>query len=126
MFQDNVILAVPVGFPQGLAIASSNATSITISWDRVECLQRNSEITGYRVTYQSTPTSRQTRQLAEDVELANVTVDGTNTADRRFTAMRLLPRISYTLNVMAVNSESQIGPAATMSAITDVPEGLFH
>ena len=48
---------------------------------------------------------------------------GTGLADRVFTATGLLPRTSYTFNVMAVNSEGEVGPPATISDITATPEG---
>ena len=80
----------------------------------MDCLQRNSEITGYRVTYRRTGI---TEPLLEE------TLVGTEIADRVFIATGLLPRTSYTFNVMAVNNDSEVGPPATISNITATPEG---
>lgn len=41
----------PGGVPQNVTVDSSNGTNIEISWNRVECLKRNSEIAGYNVTF---------------------------------------------------------------------------
>ena len=64
--------------------------------------------------------ARVTRQLLE-INVQNVT--GTDRADRVFTATGLLPRTNYTFNVMAVNSEGEVGPPATVEAITATPTG---
>ena len=46
---------------------------------------------------------------------------GTDLADRVFTATGLIPRTTYTFNVMAVNSEGEVGPSATILANTEAP-----
>ncbi len=81
----------------------------------MECVRRNGDITGYRVAY-----GRTGSQL-EDMESGDVT--GTETENRRFTALALLPRTSYTFNVMAVNSVGQTGPPSTIIRLTSTPEG---
>ena len=107
-------ITAPDGIPQQLRTNPPTVSSITISWDRVNCLQRNSEITGYRVIY---------RRTGVTDPLLEASLVGTETADRVFTATGLLPRTNYTFNVMAVNSNSEVGPPATISAITATPEG---
>ena len=43
--------AVPSGAPQNLAIINSNSTSVTITWDSVECIHRNGLITHYNISH---------------------------------------------------------------------------
>ena len=45
----------PSGPPQSLTVTSTTVTlfSITIQWGEVECLEQNSEITGYSVRYET-------------------------------------------------------------------------
>ena len=89
-----------------------NSTSITISWDRVACLERNSEITGYILTYSTaTATSGQTFENA-------VNISGTGPENRVFTVSELLPQTDYIFTVRAVNSDGLMGPPATLSART--------
>ena len=111
-------IAAPDGIPQALNVASSTSTSITISWDRVVCLQRNSGITGYLVSYgRMSPTGL---PMAEE----SVGIEGVGAGSRVFTVVGLFPRTSYSLSVMAVNTEGQVGPSATIQHTTISPEGI--
>ena len=117
-----IVIVEPSGIPQALVMESSTASSIAISWGRVECLQRNSEITGYVVTLgRSTGDNRMTRQVLEDEMTVNIA--GTDIESRRFNATGLQPRSNYTFSVMAVNREGQQGPLAYVLASTGVPTG---
>ena len=104
----------------GIAVDFFTASSIAISWGRVECLQRNSEITGYRVEYGRTESNRPARQL---MEMGVEDISGTEAANRRFMVTGLLPRRSYMFSVMAVNSEGQMGPPAEIIQTTATPGG---
>ena len=85
---------------------------MTIQWSRVECLKRNSEITGYRVGYQS-PTS-----TAKEVNIS-----GVMESERMFIITGLNPHTSYMIKVMAVNRENLLGPPANINVTTTIPKG---
>ena len=96
--------------------------NIQISWSPVPCLQTNSEITGYTVTYGRTlentaPAKRQAtlEQLVEEIE-------GTGPESRQFTAGGLLPRTSYTFSVRALNGDGEESSAAVFETSTGIPE----
>jgi hypothetical protein len=114
------MIIVPGDAPQQLRVDGDTASGITISWGRVDCVQRNSEITGYGITFGRTGGSIVVRQLLEENMVA---VNGTGPGDRTFTATGLLPRTSYTFNVMAVNGQGEVGPAASIMETTETPEG---
>lgn len=52
-------------------------------------------------------------------------IEGVDAESRVFTFAGLLPRTSYTLSVMAVNAEGQVGPPATIEHTTVSPEGKY-
>ena len=93
-------------------ISSVTSSSITVQWNRVRCIDRNSEITGYTVRHGQTGSTT-----------VNESVSGTSNSDRMFTASGLLPRTNYTFEVAAVSSEGT-GPFSTGATNeTAVPEG---
>ena len=88
----------PSGPPQSLTVTSTTLFSITIQWGEVECLEQNSEITGYSVRYETVR-----------YYYYGVTANVTGASNRMFTAPGLIPRITYTFEVAAV-SDSGTGP----------------
>jgi len=68
-------------------------------WDRFECLQRNSNITGYRVSYV---------RRGNDSDSETETVMGTT--DRTYTVMGLMTSTEYFVMVAAMNSDGVTGP----------------
>ena len=84
--------------------SSSNLTSITIQWDAVECIDQNSDITGYMVMF--------------DGRMMNVTSEA-----RQFTASGLFPNTMYTFQVAAV-SMSDTGPYSNITASTTLPQSI--
>ena len=106
----------PSEAPRSINSVSVNLTNITITWERVDCLQRNGQINLYRVTYY--PTSAGSSSSTPE------TVIGTEDSDRVFTAVGLPPQTSYTFEVEAINGVLfQRGPAATIIVITSTPQG---
>ena len=85
----------PSGPPLSVLMSSATTTSITIRWDRVNCFDRNSEITGYTVQYGPTAS----------IETFVASVSGTSDSDRVFTATGLTRGVSYSFQVAAVGSE---------------------
>ena len=47
----HIFSTVPTGTPQSLVNTSATVSNITIQWDRLDCLDRNGNITLYRVRY---------------------------------------------------------------------------
>ncbi len=77
------VYAVPTGAPFNV-VPTTTSRSIRVTWDAVECIERNGVITGYVVEFQR--------------------VDGTATTDgqvmgRIFTASGLRPFTNYTFRV---------------------------
>ncbi len=97
--------AAPNAPVQNLRVNTSRSSpiSITIQWDRVACISRNSEITGYTVTYTPPPTL--------------TTVSGTDT--REF-SVSVFPRTQYSFFV-APNSGSGAGPNSQVITLTTDP-----
>ena len=85
--------------------SSANLTSITIQWGVVECIDQNSDITGYRIM----------------VDGRTMTRDSSDT--QQFIATGLFPNTMYTLQVAAV-SENGIGPYSDITASTTQPKGI--
>ena len=63
----------------------------------MDCIDRNSEISGYTVRYG-----------AVGGTAVNASVSGTN--HRTYTAVRLSPSTNYSIEVAAVNSDGGVGP----------------
>ena len=77
-----------------------------VTWDTIECIERNGIITGYTVVFQ---------------EQGGANVPG-NTVDRIFSAGGLTPGTSYTFQVAGVN-DAGTGVFSTTIISTD-EEGL--
>ena len=65
----------------------------TVMWDRLSCVDRNGEITGYRIQYGITTLS------------TTVNIIGKSASDRTFTASGLVPLTTYMFRIAAVNSD---------------------
>ena len=71
--------------------SATTATSTTISWTQISCIDRNGDITGYRILY-------------GPVNTARVTLDHQSTSTSHgFTG--LSPFTAYAFSVSAVNSQ---------------------
>ena len=83
----------PSGTPESISFSNVNLTSITVQWTELPCSDRNGEITGYTVEYNSMVFTASNRRLV---------VGG------------LLPRTSYTFSVRAQGaSDSQSATSST-------------
>ena len=81
----------PTGAPDGVSEVSVTANSITVQWGEVPCMDRNGEITGYRV----------------NATLSGMVVATENVNDgsaREGTVSGLTPSTDYLVLVTAVNS----------------------
>ena len=103
------------GPPQSVMMSSVTSSSITVQWGRVNCIDRNSEITDYTVRYGQTGSTTTVME----------SVSGTSDSDRMFTASGLIPRTNYTFEVAAAGSEGT-GPFSTGTTVeTLAPEGVY-
>ena len=94
----------PTGSPDGVSDASVTANSITVQWGEVPCIDRNGEITGYRV----------------NATLSGMVVATENVNDgsaREGTVSGLNPTTDYFVLVVAVNSVGS-GPFSDGISIT--------
>ena len=92
-----LMLIVPTGAPHNVT-SSTTSRSVTVSWDDIECLERNGEITGYTVVFQQ---------------------QGRNVTERNFTASGLTPHTNYTFRVAGVNSNGTGPFSANLIILTD-------
>ena len=99
----------PSGGPQMVRAMAINSTHITITWEAVNCAERNSNISGYVVRY--TPPS--------SGGIDSVTVVGTGDAGGRVTIGGLNPSTQYSIRVAAVNSEGALGVFSAISVTSE-------
>ena len=99
----------PSGQVKNLVVSFSNSTFITIQWDRVDCIERNSVITGYVVNYGIGSLS------------VVVIVSGTNM--REYTFSNLIPRTQYTFQVVPISNNGN-GPSQAILVTTDSSTGV--
>ena len=108
----------PSSPPPNLHVTSISHTSITITWDTVPCVDRNAGITQYSVIYGPTGTDYSRYFSMRDIN------------NRIFTAMTLIPRTNYTIQVGADRVDFGaplilIGPRATVNGITETSPGTY-
>ncbi|KAL5486684.1 hypothetical protein EMCRGX_G019195 [Ephydatia muelleri] len=82
--------AVPSAPPSGLVQISKTSTGVTVAWEPVPCTSRNSDISKYRVRYNST--------VQQD------------SFAMTFSATGLDPYTDYSFQVAAVNTDGLVGP----------------
>jgi len=87
----------PNGAPQTVTASVTGPTIVFISWERVNCIDRNSVITSFTVYYGPVGGTA-----------VNVSISGTN--HRTYTAVGLTPSTNYSIEVAAVNSDGGVGP----------------
>ena len=85
----------------------TTSTNITIAWDAVSCIERNSIVTGYVVHY--TPPSTNGTD--------SVMVAGTGYAGGMVTIDGLAHSTQYSIQVAAVNSDGDIGVLSTVLSV---------
>ena len=82
-------------------ITATNLMSITITWDEVQCIDRNSDITEYMIKF-------------------NGRIATSNTS--QFIASRLFPSTTYTFQI-AAKSINGTGPFNNITDSTSQPQG---
>ena len=85
---------------------NSCTTTISIRWDRVNCILRNSNITGYIVRY---------GRHGSESDTEDLTVTGTS--GRQYTIIGLNASTVYFVMVAAMNSNGYTGPFSNQTFI---------
>ncbi len=93
---------VPISAPQNLQSIATSETSITVQWDAVPCIDRNSEIAGYMLRYG---------------EASSEAIPRSGGEGGMYTITGLSPLTTYYIEVAAV-SDSGIGPFAGITVQT--------
>ena len=87
----------PNAAPQAVTASVTGPTTVFVSWERVNCIDRNSAITSFTVYYGPVGGTA-----------VNASVSGTN--HLAYTAVDLPPFTNYSIEVAAVNSDGGVGP----------------
>ena len=82
------------------------ATSVVLSWDELDCLERNGDITGYMIRY-----------VGNSQTITNSSSDTSTT----YTIQGLDPFTEYLLAVAAMNS-NDVGPFSGQPLTVTTPE----
>ena len=93
--------AAPTGVPRDVVVVSRTSRSFMVTWDIIECIERNGIILRYRVN-------------------SNATIG--STSGRNFLAEGLSPYKQYSFQVAGVTDDST-GPFTDMITITTDEEG---
>ena len=101
------LLVAPSGGPQSLRGVETTSMDVTIVWDAVNCIERNSIITGYVIQF--TPPSSSGNN--------SVMVAGTGDAGGMVTIDGLTPSTQYSIQVAAVNSDGHVGVFSTILSV---------
>ena len=107
--------AAPSGRPQTLAPTLVFPTNITLQWERVSCIHRNSEISHYILRYSLVVDG-------SDMDRRCASVQGVGDEDRMHTITRLHPHSMYNVTVAAVNVNGEKGPVSKITITTNAPE----
>ena len=94
----------PTGAPQGLSVQNVMATSVVLTWNELDCLLQNGDITGYMIRY-----VRDSQPIAD------------SSSTRTYTVQELIPFTEYSFSVAAVNSVGT-GPFSEQSMTISTPE----
>ena len=87
----------PNAAPQAITASATGPTIVFVTWERVNCIDRNSVIKSFTVYY---------GPVGETA--VNASVSGTN--HLAYTLVGLTPSTNYSIEVAAVNSDGGVGP----------------
>ena len=91
--------------------ATATMTTLILTWERVECPQRNGNIVGYRVIINSFYGTRERR------------ISGTGSETRTITEENIIPNTQYTIEIEAVGENSTRGQPTVVSLRTTIVQG---
>ena len=102
-----IILIVVPGEPKSFTFRAMSSSSIVLSWEEVECLQRHGTLTGY--------------QLHRD----DGTIISTNASRRSIAVSGLSPFTTYSFKVAAMG-EAGVGPFIQINGILELQLSGSH
>ncbi len=105
----------PSSIVQNFTVESVTTISINITWDRIECRHRNSDITSYTLLVDQ----GSTRILSIKIRTVN--------DHNHFLIENLTPRTNYSIVVIADDDDTFVGqkrsPPAIIYGVSGVPDG---
>lgn len=106
---DNVVsgfrIPAPSSPPERITVTAVTPTSITITWQRVPCVDRNTEVTQYVIRVGQTQVA-DTEGLVRQVHEPRV-----------FTVMELIPQTGYTIGVAAQRQDFSASPVIFLAGV---------
>ena len=94
------LAAAPSASPRSINTTSTSSRSVSVSWTKIRCIERNGPITNYTVEFQ---------------EVGGALIPGV-VVNRTFTASGLTPSTNYTFRVAGVNGNGT-GPFTNITSI---------
>ena len=88
--------SAPTAAPQVVTASATGPKTISIDWNNVDCIERNSKITGYTLNY-----------ISSDGTATNTSFPANLTT---YTVTGLTSSTNYSVKMAAINSNGEIGP----------------
>ena len=104
-------LPAPSAPPTSVSVSEVTSSSITVQWGAVDCIHHNGDITGYSVRYGV--------QGSGSTQTVSVSGGGAT----QTTISGLMPSITYSIEVAAVNSA---GTGMYSDAVSDLTSGIVY
>ena len=116
-----IILCIsdPAATPASLILTSATVTTLSVSWARVTCIDRNSAITDYNIRV---------------IDRSGTSIFGTRipAVPREYTATGLFPSTNYSIAVAALSIDLSVlpstflfGPEIALTVTTAAPAGTY-
>ena len=102
------VTIVPTGTPRNV-VTSATSRSVNVSWDSIDCIERNGVITGYEVEFH---------------HMATIVIPLGEVVGETFTADSLQPFSVYTFRVAGVNIAGR-GQFTDVIIIRTLEDGVF-
>ena len=110
----------PDATPASLILTSATVTTLSVSWARVTCIDRNSAITDYNI------------RVIDRSGTSSIFGTRVPAVPREYTATGLFPSTSYSIAVAALSIDLSVlpstflfGPEITLNMTTAAPAGTY-
>ena len=104
------ILPVPSASPSSVSVSVVNSTAFTVQWGMIICINRNGDITEYRIHVVGSEEMEKLENASDDA--------------REVTISELTPSTAHSIQVAAVNNIGH-GPYSD-PIIIDTPDGMYN